>query len=361
MLSHVVFEDCPGFKFFGADDVLVVRSLGLPADLNEWEYEHYELVSEVLGVPTDFMHKRLKWAYHGGSDGWAMKSYHDEGGFSLADLEAKGVSRDDVLRLHEEGCLIGGSVRVLGDEELLFACAQFWGGADGGVMIRPELFECVKVFSRVGVSPHVASDFLFYPVADYGFLCPWELLLSGDEGLRTLVLADAYSYALKRREKAVFEDFAQASVENVPTPERVTELAKGAVLPSVGDGSVSTMNALSKALGIPAAVLTRRLDNADERPKGFPSVTVKAKLRKKLETLWWSDERITAFLEGRSPMFGLVTPTRYATFGDASTAGVVHSSVLSAGVGWFVGGGAVYGVVVSVLVVPVFTRFRLEV
>lgn len=26
MLSHVVFEDCPGFKFFGADDVLVVRT-----------------------------------------------------------------------------------------------------------------------------------------------------------------------------------------------------------------------------------------------------------------------------------------------------------------------------------------------
>lgn len=86
MLSHVVFEDCPGFKFFGADDVLVVRSLGLPADLNEWECEHYELVSEVLGVPTDFMYERLNWAYHGGSDGWAMKSYHTEGGFSLADF-----------------------------------------------------------------------------------------------------------------------------------------------------------------------------------------------------------------------------------------------------------------------------------
>ena len=334
MLSHVVFEDCPGFKFFGADDVLVVRSLSLPADLNEWEHEHYELVSEVLGVPTDFMYERLNWAYHGGSDGWAMKSYHTEGGFSLADLEAKGVPRDDVLRLHEEGCLIGGSVRVLGDDELLFARAQFWGGADGGVMIRPELFECVKVFSRVGVSPHVASDFLFYPVADYGFLCPWELLLSGDDRLRTLVVADAYSYALKRREKAVFEEFAQASVENVPSPERVTELAKGAVLPSVGDGSVSTMTALGKVLGIPAAILTRRLDNADERPTEFPSVMVEAKLRKKLKDLWWGDERITAFLEERSPMFGLVTPTRYATFGDDYYNAVV--AVASVAAGWFV-------------------------
>lgn len=334
MLSHVVFEDCSGFKFFGADDVLVVRSLGLPADLNEWEHEHYELVSEVLGVPADFMYERLNWAYHGGSDGWAMKSYHTEGGFSLADLEAKGVPRDDVLRLHEEGCLIGGSVRVLGDEELLFACAQFWGGADGGVMIRPELFECVKVFSRVGVSPHVASDFLFYPVADYGFLCPWELLLSGDDRLRTLVVADAYSYAVERREKAVFEEFAQASVENVPTPERVTELAKGTVLPSVGDGSVRTMNALGKVLGVPAAVLTRRLDNADELPTGFPSVIVEAKLRNDLEALGWGGERITAFLEGRSPMFGLVTPTRYATFGDDYYNAVV--TVASAAAGWFV-------------------------
>ncbi len=334
MLSHVVFEDCPGFKFFGVDDVLVVRSLGLPADLNEWEEEHYELVSEVLGVPTDFMYERLNWAYHGGSDGWAMKSYHTEGGFSLADLEAKGVPRDDVLRLHEEGCLIGGSVRVLGDDELLFACAQFWGGADGGVMIRPELFECVKVFSRVGVSPHVASDFLFYPVADYGFLCPWELLLSGDDRLRTLVVADAYSYALKRREKAVFEEFAQASVENVPAPGRVTELAKGAVFPSVGDGSVSTMNALGKVLGVPAAILTRRLDNADERPTGFPLVIVEAKLRNDLEVLGWGGERITAFLEGRSPMFGLVTPTRYATFGDDYYNAVV--TVASLAQGWFV-------------------------
>ena len=272
MLSHVVFEDCPEFKFFGADDVLVVRSLGLPADLNEWGHEHYELVSEVLGVPTDFMYERLNWAYHGGSDGW--------------------------------------------------------------VMIRPELFECVKVFSRVGVSPHVASDFLFYPVADYGFLCPWELLLSGDDGLRTLVVADAYSYALKRREKAVLEEFAQASVENVPTPERVTELAKGAVLPSVGDGSVSTMNALGKVLGIPAAVLTRRLDNADERPKGIPSMLLEVKLQKKLEALGWGDEPITAFLEGRSPMFGLVTPTRYATFGDEYYNAVVTVASLAAG--WFV-------------------------
>lgn len=335
MLSHVVFGDCPGFKFFGVDDVLVVRSLGLPTDLNEWEDEHYELVSEVLGVPTDFMYERLNWAYHGGSDGWAMNSYHDEGGFSLADLEAKGVPRDDVLRLYEEGCLIGGVVRVLGDDELLFACAQFWGGADGEAMIRPELFECVKVFSRVGVSPHAASDFLFYPVADYGFLCPWELLLSGDEGLRTLVVADAYSYALKRREKAVFEEFAQASVGNVPVPERVTELAKGAVLPSVGDGSVSTMSALGKVLGIPAAILTRRLDNVEERPAEFPAVMVEAKLRKKLEALWWGDERITAFLEWRSPMFGLVTPTRYATFGD-DYYNAVMSVASSLAAGWFV-------------------------
>lgn len=334
MLSHVVFEDCPGFKFFGADDVLVVRSLGLPADLNEWEHEHYELVSEVLGVPTDFMYERLKWAYHGGSDGWAMKSYHTEGGFSLADLEAKGVPRDDVLRLHEEGCLVGGSVRVLGDEELLFACAQFWGGTDGGVTIRPELFESVKVFSRVGVSPHVASDFLFYPVADYGFLCPWELLLSGDDRLRTLVVADAYSYALKRREKTVFEEFAQPSVENVPTPERVTELAKGAIFPSVGDGSVRTMNALGKVLGVPAAILARRLNNADERPAGIPEKLATLGFWNDLEALGWTDERITAFMEVRSPMFGLVTPTRYAALGDDYYDAVV--TVASSAQGWFV-------------------------
>lgn len=334
MLSHVVFEDCPGFKFFGADDVLVVRSLGLPTDLNEWEHEHYELVSEVLGVPTDFMYERLKWAYHGGSDGWAMNSYHDEGGFSLADLEAKGVPRDDVLRLHEEGCLIGGSVRVLGDDELLFACAQFWGGADGGVMIRPELFECVKVFSRVGVSPHVASDFLFYPVADYGFLCPWELLLSGDDRLRTLVVADAYAYALKRREKAVFEEFAQASVEIVPTPERVTELAKGAVLPSVGDGSVSALNILGEALGVPAAVLTRRLDNIDEKPARIHWVRAMG-LRGKLEDLGWKHEHITAFLEGRSPMFGLIAPIEYAGLGNDYYRAVL--TVASSAPGWFVG------------------------
>lgn len=214
-MIDTVFDECPEFKFFSVEDVLVVRSLGLPDDFELWVHEHYELVAGVLGVPTDFMYYRLNSAYHGGSDGWAMDSYHDDGGFSLDELVAGGLVRDEVLRLYGEGCLVGGVSELEDDGELFFARNQFEVGADGGVRLLPELFEGVRVFSRVGAHPYVASDFLFYPCPDYGFLCPVELLLSGDEGLRALVVADAYGYALKRRGAVVSAVFFQWLVKCV--------------------------------------------------------------------------------------------------------------------------------------------------
>ena len=376
LVIDTIFDECPEFEFFSVEDVLVVRSLGLPEDFELWVHEHYELVAGVLGVPTDFMYYRLNSAYHGGSDGWVMDSYHDDGGFSLDELVAGGLGRDEVLRLYEDGCLIGGVSEVEDGGELFFARNQFEVGADCGVMLLPELFEGVRVFSRVEAHPYVMSDFLFYPCPDYGFLCPVELLLSGDEGLRALVVGDAYAYALKRRGAVVSAGFVRAGVSSVPVPGRVVELAEGGVVPSVGDGSLGALGGLAGVLGVSQAVLVRRFANVGERPVGVcrsgfserwmaeavgVSVDVfrgmcevgdfvvervdswgeyvvsgvhfapvfndrnrvggfvffpdSLRLVDELRNLGWGDSRIVEFLEEPSPWFGLVAPVEYARLG----------------------------------------------
>lgn len=147
-MLHNVFDEYPGFKFFSAEDVLKVRSLGLPKSTYDWENEHFELVSGVLGVSTEFMYERLKEAFEGGSAGWGI--YCEWGdGLSLAELEDKGLPRAEVMRLYEEGCLNGG----IWEGALLFTRAQFWGGAgkgvwsvsgEGALRFNPEFFECVR-------------------------------------------------------------------------------------------------------------------------------------------------------------------------------------------------------------------------
>lgn len=42
LMLNNVFDECPGFEFFSAEDVLRVRSLGLPDDFELWEHEHFE-------------------------------------------------------------------------------------------------------------------------------------------------------------------------------------------------------------------------------------------------------------------------------------------------------------------------------
>lgn len=378
-MLHNVFDEYPGFEFFSAEDVLKVRSLGLPKSTYDWGNEHFELVSSVLGVSTEFMYERLREAFEGGSAGWC--AYCEWGdGLSLGELEDKGLPRAEVMRLYEEGCLNGG----IWEGALLFTRAQFWGGAgkgvwsvpgEGALRFNPEFFECVKMFRAVGVEPHITDDFLFTPSFEYGFLAAAELLLSGDEALVALVLEDARECVLKRRAEVVGCAWVRAGVGNVPAPGNVVALTVAGVVPSVGGGSLGDLGALAEVLRVPWGVLVRRFAEVDGRSDGvrwaglpphrvadgsgvsedvlvgmcesgellsgryddgdciveavhlMPVYGVdgwlvdwvffagSVRLVAELRDWGWGDSRIVEFLESPSPWFGLVAPIEYARLG----------------------------------------------
>lgn len=379
-MLHNVFDEYPGFEFFSAEDVLKVRSLGLPESTYDWGNEHFELVSSVLGVSTEFMYERLREAFEGGSAGWG--AYCEWGdGLSLAELEDKGLPRAEVMRLYEAGCLNGG----IWEGALLFTRAQFWGGAgkgvwsvsgEGALRFNPEFFECVKMFRDVGVEPHITDDFLFTPSFEYGFLSAAELLMSGDEALVALVLDDARECALGRRAEVVGRAWVRAGVGNVPVPGNVVALTVAGVVPSVGGGSLGDLGALAEVLRVPWGVLVRRFADVDGRSDGvrwagLPPRRVadgmgvseegvlsmcesgellsgrywdgdciveavhlmpvyggdglvvdwvffpgSVRLVGELRDWGWGSDRIVQFLESPSPWFGLVAPIEYARLGD---------------------------------------------
>lgn len=371
-MLHNVFDEYPGFKFFSAEDVLKVRSLGLPESTYDWLNEHFELVSSVLGVSTEFMYERLNEAFEGGSAGWCDYCEWGEGA-SLSELETQGLSRGEVMRLYEEGCLNGG----IWEGDLLFTRAQFWGGAgETTLRFNPEFFECVKTFRAVGVEPHVTDDFLFTPSPEYGFLSAAELLLSGDEALVTLALEDARECALKRRADVVGRAWVRVGEGNVPAPGNVVALTEAGIVPSVGGGSLGDLGVLAEVLRVPWGVLVRRFAEVDGRSNGvrwaglppcraavgsgvsadvvegmcesgellsgrygdgdriveavhlmpvydFDGLVVdwvffhdSVKLVGELRDWGWGADRITEFLESPSPWFGLVAPIEYARLGD---------------------------------------------
>lgn len=388
-MLHNIFDEYPGFEFFSAEDVLRVRSLGLPESVDDWEAEHFELVSSVLGVPTEFMYERLNRAFNGGSAGWELYCDWYEG-FSLGELEAEGLPRGEVMRWFEEGCLVGGVWKPAfsggeGEVGLRFTRAQFWGGSGGGsVRFNSVFFECVRVFSGLGVSGDAVDMFLFYPSRDYGFLTAAELLLSGDGGLRALVLADARVWALRSLERGVVEDWVRVSVGSVPVPGNVVALTVAGIVPSVGDGSVRDLGVLVEVLRVPSGVLVHRLAGAGRRsggvrwcalpvgdvvagagvsvddvrrlceqgellverrksgelwvdavhlmPAGRDDVLVddwvifpdSVRLVRELRGLGWGDSRIVEFLVEPSPWFGLVAPVEYARLGGEYVDAVIE-------------------------------------
>lgn len=371
-MLHNIFDEYPGFKFFSAEDVLKVRSLGLPESTYDWENEHFELVSSVLGVSTEFMYERLKEAFEGGSAGWC--AYCEWGdGASLAELESEGLPGGEVMRLYEDGCLNGG----IWEGDLLFTRAQFWGGAgEATLRFNPEFFECVKTFRVVGVEPHVTDDFLFTPSPEYGFLSAAELLLSGDVALVTLVLEDAQECELKCRADVAGRAWVRVGEGNVPVPGNVVALTEAGVVPSVGGGSLGDLGALAEVLRVPWGVLVRRFAEVDRRSDGvrwaglpprraavgsgvsadvvegmcesgellsgrygdgdriveavhlmpvydFDGLVVdwvffhdSVRLVGELRDWGWGADRIVQFLEEPSPWFGLVAPIEYARLGD---------------------------------------------
>lgn len=295
----------------------------------------------------------------------------------------------EVMRWFEEGCLVGDVWKPAfnadeGVPGLRFTRAQFWGGAgkgvwggsgEGALRFNSEFFECVRVFSRLGVSAGAVDVFLFYPSHDYGFLTAAELLLSGDEGLRALVLADARAWALKSLEGVAVEDWVRVSVGTVPVPGNVVALTVAGIIPSVGDGSVRDLGVLGEVLRVPVGVLVHRLAGAGRgqelvwrvgmidvdvaagagvsvdvvrglcasgelvakrfkdgdywvngvhlMPVGRDDVLVddwelfpdSVRLVAELRGLGWDDSRVVEFLVEPSPWFGLVAPVEYARLG----------------------------------------------
>lgn len=199
--------------------------------------------------------------------------------------------------------------------------------------------------------------------------------MSGDEGLRALVLADVRVWALKSLEGVAVEDWVRVSVGSVPVPGNVVALTVAGVVPSVGDGSVRDLGVLGEVLRVPAGVLAHRLAGAGRgqglvwrvgmidvdvasgsgvsvdvvrglcasgelvakrfkdgdywvngvhlMPVGRDDVLVdgwelfpdSVRLVSELRGLGWGDSRVVEFLVEPSPWFGLVAPVEYARLG----------------------------------------------
>ena len=323
-MIYDVFSTPSGFKFFGVDDVLRLRSLGVSKSRDEvWDAKCVDVAVEVLGVDEGFCYGRLEDAFGEGRDDWEYECDVLDG-FTLDELEAEGLSAGEVMRLWESGCLVG-------DEfggELRFARAQFWGGVGvSELVVREEFFEVLGVFRRLGVSAADAGTFLFEPRDDYGFLAPAELLLSGVDELRDLVVADAHGCAVERRGVGVVDEWARASVGTVPAPGVVVGLVgKGVDFGAVfgggfGEFPYELLGRVAEGLGIPVGVLMCRVKGMryglGRRRDGTGG------LMDELEGLGWSDGSIEEFLRVPSPWFGVVPPLEYARLGDEYVGAVV--------------------------------------
>lgn len=323
-MIYDVFSMRPGFEFFGVDDVLRLRSLGVSRSWDEvWDAKCVDVAVEVLGVDEGFCYGRLEEAFGEGRDDWEYECDVLDG-FTLADLEAEGLSAGEVMRLWESGCIVGDDV----GGELRFARAQFWGGVGvSGLVVREEFFEVLGVFRRLGVSAADAGTFLFEPRDDYGFLAPAELLLSGVGELRDLVVADAHGCAVERRGVGAVDELARASVGTVPTPGVVVGLVGrgvnfGAVFGGgFGEFPYELVSKVAEGLGIPVSVLMCRVKGMryglGRRREGTGG------LMDELEGLGWSDGSIAEFLRVPSPWFGVVPPLEYARLGDEYVGAVV--------------------------------------
>ena len=159
-MIYDVFSMRPGFKFFGVDDVLRLRSLGVSKSWDEvWDAKCVDVAVEVLGVDEGFCYGRLEDAFGEGRDDWEYECDVLDG-FTLAELEAEGLSAGEVMRLWESGCIVGDDF----GGELRFTRAQFWGGFGvSELVVREEFFEVLGVFRRLGVSAADAGTFLFEP------------------------------------------------------------------------------------------------------------------------------------------------------------------------------------------------------
>lgn len=387
----VIFDvlDVEGFVFPSVEGVLRVRSLGLRGfDEMDWQFMPTGLVEDVLGLDSGWVSQRLGDAFGAGRHCWFDEVDCYGLGLSVGEVaECLGVRDGDVVRLWDEGFLVGA---LVDNGELEFARAQFNREASGEGFWRKELVECVKLLRRGGVSASDMSGFLFYPVVDYGFLTAAELLVGGDEGLRQLVLADAGAFMVEVSSRRVAYEWRRVSDESVPTPGAVKglvdsgadawrlvglfngkfdewsfeKLAEGlgfseALLLSRGrrwgaprGWSLNgwSVEMMSKRCGMPVEELMGMQDDglllfesctpasggSKLEVADFQFVTamegswdtvvcpVSLKLVRELLALGWSAEDTARFLETRSPWFGLIPPIEYARLGDEFLECVLH-------------------------------------
>lgn len=146
-MIYDVFSMRPGFKFFGVDDVLRLRSLGVSKSWDEvWDAKCVDVAVEVLGADEGFCYGRLEDAFGEGRDDWEYECDVLDG-FTLAELEAEGLSAGEVMRLWESGCIVGDDF----GGELRFTRAQFWGGVGvSELVVREEFSEVLGGVSAFG-------------------------------------------------------------------------------------------------------------------------------------------------------------------------------------------------------------------
>lgn len=216
--------DWGGFEFPKVEDFLRLRSLGLKDCRSKCDFEDYNsgLITDVLGVPTDWFGWRVSNAFGGGADGW-YDDMRSEYGFKVCDVaEFSGLSEDDVVQLYQEGCLL--AERSLKDGELLFPPIQF-EDVDETRRISPEFFECAKILTRGGFGGERGAHFLFFPTTNYGLLTAAELLKTGDDGLRAMVIADTHNYVLNTYVEKSANEWVEVTKGSVPNPAVVQAFA----------------------------------------------------------------------------------------------------------------------------------------
>ena len=91
--------------------------------------------------------------------------------------------------------------------------------------ISPEFFESAKILTRGGFGGERGAHFLFFPTTNYGLLTAAELLKTGDDGLRAMVIADTHNYVLNTYVEKSANEWVEVTQGSVPNPAVVQAFA----------------------------------------------------------------------------------------------------------------------------------------
>lgn len=251
-------EHYEGMVIPTADQLLKLRSLNLTYGDEYHHYMNAAPIVETLGVPESWFWHRIEESWGAASDGWC-DSLKAEDGYTLHELKRRhGLDPETVLERETQLPIFG---EVCDDGIRRYASVQFERWESGGRAMRDYVWPCVEIFRSYNLTPEEAVWYIYDARADYGFFTPAELLKYGDSGVKSLVLADATEYAVKKRTERLAREWREPTKENVPDPKTVTSLidsSEGLIDDQDSWWYDSKFSTLAKKLNVSEALLISR-------------------------------------------------------------------------------------------------------